>query len=160
MSTLRQAAVLLASLPADDSAALLARLDSAQSQAVQGKLARLAIADDELQTAFNEFARDNRAATSLVPPSLAALARGLTNQDLRDAIVDEHPQTIAAILGSLSRQRGIQLLATLPKDLQLTVVRKIAATKEVDPDVLRIVADGLASKIARTKGRRAAIRAA
>jgi flagellar motor switch protein FliG len=123
-------------------------------------LARLAIGGDELQTAFNEFARDNRAAISVAPPSLAALARGISNQDLLAAMIDEHPQTIAVIVGSLSRSRAVQLLAALPKDLQSTVVRRIAVLEEVGPDALRSLADELGSRIGRIERRRTDIRAA
>jgi len=161
MSTLRQAAVLLANLPGTDAAALLGRLDPKQVRAVRGEIARVdASANDELRTAFGSFSHDNPSAASCMTASFAEFLHNLKDQDLLVAIRDEHPQTIALIVGHLPRTRAIQLLLALPAELRAAVVQRIGLNGQAAPDVLidmaAVLRPEMANKTTQPLDRRAA----
>ena len=147
MSKLRKAAVLLANLPAEDSAALLAKLEIQQAEVVRDEMIRVKSAEEELRSAVNDFAQENPAAKALVHSSFLAALQAAGNEDLLAAFAGEHPQTIAVIASALPRQRAVQLLATFPSELQRAVVRRIAAMRDFEPAVVESVADGLTSKL-------------
>ena len=55
---------------------------------------------------------------------------------LMDMVQEEQPQTIALILAYLKEQQAAQVLSSLPQDLQIDVVSRIANMKTVSPEVL------------------------
>lgn len=159
MSTVRQAAVLLANLPADDAAALLAKLDPAEQQVVRGEMTRVEADNDELQSVVKTFTRDNLAGALAAQRSLFELLRQIDERNLLSAIIDEHPQTIALVVANLPRARAIQTLAAISGDLQASVVRRIAATGNVDRETIQDVAAALRQRLS-TTGRKSENRAA
>ncbi|MCE9606641.1 MAG: flagellar motor switch protein FliG [Planctomycetia bacterium] len=58
-------------------------------------------------------------------------------------IMDEHPQTIALILSHLQPQKAAQVIAGLPSDRQLSVVRRIARMGQTNPEIIQEVERGL-----------------
>ncbi len=66
---------------------------------------------------------------------------------LLNFIQGEHPQTIALILAYLDSQKGAQILAELPHNVQADVARRIAEMKRTSPDVLREVERVLERKL-------------
>ncbi len=61
---------------------------------------------------------------------------------------DEHPQTIALIVGYLSHQKASEILAALPPDKQIEVVRRMAHMEQTNPEVIREVEAALESRLA------------
>ena len=159
MSTVRQAAVLLANLPTDDAAELLSKLDPAEQQVVRAEMTRVQAGNGELQAAASAFARENPRATLTTQRSLSELLQRIDNQTVLDAVADEHPQTVALVVANLPRPRAIQVLATIPGDLQANIVRRIAANGSVDPQTVQDVAASLRQRLSPT-GRKIENRAA
>jgi len=58
-------------------------------------------------------------------------------------IMDEHPQTIALILSHLAPQKAAQVIAGLPSERQLSVVRRIARMGQTSPEIIQEVERGL-----------------
>jgi flagellar motor switch protein FliG len=159
MSTLRQAAVLLANLQAKDAAVLLAKLDPAEQQVALDEMTRVEGDNGELQSAVGCFAHNNPRATLAAERSLSELVQRIDNQTLLAAVVDEHPQTIALVVANLPRPRAIQVLATIPGDLQANIVLRIAATGKVDHEAVQDVVVVLRQRLS-TTGRKIENRAA
>lgn len=68
-------------------------------------------------------------------------------QNLLTFINDEHPQTIALILSHLSASYGAQIIAGLPPDRQLQVIRRIAHMGQTSPEILKQVEQGLENRM-------------
>ena len=58
-------------------------------------------------------------------------------------IIDEHPQTIALILSHLPPQYGAEIIAGLPSDRQLAVIRRVATMGQTNPEIIQEVERGL-----------------
>jgi flagellar motor switch protein FliG len=159
MSTLHQAAVLLANLPTDDAAELLSKLDPAEQQVVRAEMTRIEMENGEFHAAASAFARENPRATLTTQQSLSVLLQRIDNQALLAAVADEHPQTIALVVANLPRPRAIQVLATIPGDLQANIVRRIAVIGSVDPQTVQDIAASLRQRLSPT-GRKIENRAA
>ena len=63
-------------------------------------------------------------------------------------IMDEHPQTIALILTHLQPAKAADIIAGLPSDRQLAVVRRIATMGQTNPEVIHEVEKGLEHRMA------------
>lgn len=63
-------------------------------------------------------------------------------------IQEEHPQTIALVLAHLDPKQSAEVLAGLPANKQLDVVRRIAAMEHTNPDIVKEVEKGLESRLA------------
>ncbi len=70
------------------------------------------------------------------------------SQNLLTFIIDEHPQTIALILSHLPPSYGAEILAGLPSDRQLSVVRRVATMGQTNPEIIQEVERGLESRMA------------
>jgi flagellar motor switch protein FliG len=57
-------------------------------------------------------------------------------QQLSKFILTEHPQTIALILAHLKPAQASQLLYSLPEDLRVDVVSRMASLDEISPEVI------------------------
>jgi flagellar motor switch protein FliG len=177
-SGLRKAAVLLTSLPEEEAALLLQKLDPKQVEAVSIEIARLSsLTADEFDTIVNEFADANphimagmggldvvesllnKALGSKADPtvdqvrqSIEALPFGFLKkvdpQNLMTFIADEHPQTIALVLSHLSPAYGAEIIAGLSPERQLAVIRRIAHMGQTNPEVIKEVEAGLEFRIA------------
>lgn len=67
--------------------------------------------------------------------------------NLMTFIQDEHPQTIALIVSHLSHHKASEILASLPEQKQIEVVRRVANMEQTNPDVIREVEAGLESRL-------------
>ncbi len=68
-------------------------------------------------------------------------------ENLLTFIVDEHPQTIAVILSHLSHHKSAELLAGLPSEKQMEVVRRVATMDQTNPEVIHEVEEGLKTRL-------------
>lgn len=57
-------------------------------------------------------------------------------QQLSKFILSEHPQTIALILAHLKPAQAAQLLYSLPEDLRVEVITRMASLDEISPEVI------------------------
>ncbi|HRQ72126.1 MAG TPA: flagellar motor switch protein FliG [Phycisphaerales bacterium] len=70
------------------------------------------------------------------------------SENLLTFIQDEHPQTIALILCHLPHHKAAEILAGLPLQKQLEVVKRIANMEQTNPEVIKEVERGLESRLA------------
>lgn len=174
ISEIRKAAILLMSLPEEQAARLLTKLDAKQVEAVSIEIAKTSnVAGDEQQQVIEEFASANPTALTARSGGLElakqlveqALGKGATatlenvrqsiealpfgflqkvdSQNLLTFIMDEHPQTIALILSHLSSQQAAEIVAGLPADRQISVIRRIATMGQTSPEIIKEVERGL-----------------
>jgi flagellar motor switch protein FliG len=173
MSDIRNAAVLLMTLPEEEASSLMAKLDPKQVEQVSIEIARTrSVAADEQDRVIKEFAESSptsggraggiEVAKSLMQKALGAgAAAALSNvrqsieampfsflrqadsQNVLTYINDEHPQTIALILSHLPPNQGAEILGGLPEARRLAVVRRIATMGRTSPDIIREVEQGL-----------------
>jgi flagellar motor switch protein FliG len=180
---IRKAAVLLASLPEEEAAQLMAKLHPKQVEAVSIEIAKLGhISGDEQSLAIREFAEVNPAAfgvsaggidlaKSLVEKALGKNAAG-TLENVRQQIeampfaflqkadpahlltfvLDEHPQTIALVLSHMSPQKAAAVIAGLPADRQLSVIRRVARMGQTSPEIVKLVERGLEQRMSAVAG--------
>ena len=62
-------------------------------------------------------------------------------------VLEEHPQTIALIMSHLPQQLAADLLAGLPANKQIDVIRRVAAMEQTSPDVIADVEGSLKSRM-------------
>jgi len=180
---IRKAAILLTSLPADEAAQLLGKLDSQQVEAVSIEIAKLKrLSSDEQEAVIYEFADANpnelggasgglEVAKTLVEKALGkkggetfnnvrqsiealpfGFLKNVDSQNVLTYIIDEHPQTIALILSHLPPSYGAEIIAGLPTDRQLAVIRRVANMGQTNPEVIDVVERGLESRMASLMG--------
>ncbi len=70
------------------------------------------------------------------------------SQNLVTFIADEHPQTIALVLSHLKPARSAEIIAGLPPERQLAVIRRIATMGQTNPEVVAEVERGLEKRMA------------
>ncbi len=70
------------------------------------------------------------------------------SENLLTFIQDEHPQTIALILSHLSHHKASEILAGLPDEKKVEVVRRVAHMEQTNPEVVEEVEKGLESRLA------------
>ncbi len=63
-------------------------------------------------------------------------------------IQDEHPQTISLIMAHLSPKQAAEILSGLTPKKQLEVVKRIARMEQTTPEAIRLVEQGLESRLA------------
>ncbi|TWT38067.1 Flagellar motor switch protein FliG [Posidoniimonas corsicana] len=173
VSDIHNAAVLLMSLPEDEAADLLSRLEPQMVEQVSIEIARTKrIPADEQLAVIRSFADANPntgsgaggldLARNLVRKALGSDAsetldnirqsiealpfgflRNVDSQNILTYVVDEHPQTIALILSHLPATFGAEILAGLPQEKQLAVVRRVAGMGQTNPEIIREVERGL-----------------
>jgi len=69
------------------------------------------------------------------------------SENLLTFIQDEHPQTIALILCHLSHHKAAEVLAGLPMQKQIEVIKRMANMEQTSPEVIREVESGLESRL-------------
>lgn len=69
------------------------------------------------------------------------------SENLLTFIQDEHPQTIALILSHLAYPKASEILAGLPSQKQIEVVKRVANMEQTNPEVIREVEKGLESRL-------------
>jgi flagellar motor switch protein FliG len=173
MPDLRKAAVLLTSLPEEEAALVMSRLDAKQVELVSIEIAKLkSVTSDEQEQIILQFADTNPSASSdaggldraksLVQKALGknaagaldnirqsieavpfAFLRNIDSQNVLTYVIDEHPQTIALILSHMPAAAGAAILAGLPPERQLAVVQRIAKMGQTSPEMIQEVERGL-----------------
>jgi flagellar motor switch protein FliG len=79
--------------------------------------------------------------------SYIEIFRNLDIRVLAQFIKKEHPQTIALIISQLLPEEASQVIATLPDNLQLDAIDRMAKLENISPEMLRNVAHVLESEI-------------
>ncbi|MEQ8836440.1 MAG: flagellar motor switch protein FliG, partial [Lacipirellulaceae bacterium] len=155
MSDLHRAAILLTTLPEEEAAAVMSRLEPKQVEDVSIEIARLKnVSGIEQEQVIRAFADSNpsmgtdsggldrakgliqkalgqnaSAAIDNVRQSIEAVPfsflRTVDNQNILTYIVDEHPQTIALILSHLPPATSSEILGGLDPERQISVVQRI-----------------------------------
>lgn len=69
------------------------------------------------------------------------------SENLLTFIQDEHPQTIALIVSHLPHHKAAEILAGLPMQKQIEVVKRVANMEQTNPEVIREVERGLESRL-------------
>ncbi|MCH7798111.1 MAG: flagellar motor switch protein FliG [Planctomycetes bacterium] len=69
------------------------------------------------------------------------------SENLLTFIQDEHPQTIALIISHLAHHKASEVLAGLPDDKKVEVVRRVATMEQTNPEVVADVEAGLESRL-------------
>jgi len=175
---LRKAAILLVSLPEEDAAHILSKLEPKQVEAVSIEIAKInGVTADEQFAAINDFAASSPSslggggggldrAKKLVERALGKNASGtldnvrqsiealpfgflqkVDSQNLLTFIIDEHPQTIALVLTHLPPAHAADIISGLPSERQLSVVRRIANMGQTNPEIIKLVEEGLSSRM-------------
>lgn len=176
---IRKAAVLLMSLPDEQAAQLLGKLEPKQVEAVSIEIAKLgSVSGDEQEAVIQSFATANPGGLSMkagglevarqlveralgksagatldnVRQSIEAVPFGFLQkvdaQNLLTFIIDEHPQTIALILSHLPPQQASEIIAGLPAERQMSVVRRVATMGQTSPETIKEVERGLEHRMA------------
>jgi flagellar motor switch protein FliG len=70
------------------------------------------------------------------------------SENLLTFIQDEHPQTIALIVCHLPHHKAAEIMAGLPMQKQIEVIKRIANMEQTNPEVIREVEKGLESRLA------------
>lgn len=70
------------------------------------------------------------------------------SENLLTFIQDEHPQTISLILSHLPYHKAGEILAGLPGQKQIEVVKRVANMEQTNPEVIREVEKGLETRLA------------
>lgn len=82
-----------------------------------------------------------------VQQSMAAVPFGFLHKVATDNVLtfiqEEHPQTIALVISHLPAGRSAEILAALPADKQLDVVRRVATMEQTNPAVIKEVEQSL-----------------
>ncbi len=172
-----KAAIILASIPRDSAAAIMKRLEPDQRKMLSIELAQLGkIPADEQEAVLNDFLLSNpnalggesgglavasallesigedAATLDEVRQSVQQLPFGFLKkidpQNILTFMIDEHPQTIALVLSHLPPSYGAQIIAGLPSDRQLSVIRRIAHMGQTNPEVIEEVQRGLEKRMA------------
>lgn len=164
----RKAAVLLSSLPREQADELIARLDHCQARAVLAEITKgERVSADEQELVILEFATLGRnveigtngeklRASDPMQAARLAIANGpmpflrdVPPQALAHLLSVERPQTIALIASRLPSAYGAELLAAMPQQQQLDVIRAVAALAPTDADVVADVARVVEARISR-----------
>ena len=173
MSDIRKAAVLLTTLPEEEAADILQRLEPKQVELVSIEIAKLkSVSAEEQEQIIVQFAESNPSATAdgggldraknLVQKAFGknasgtldtirqaieevpfAFLRTVDSQNILTYVIDEHPQTIALVLSHLPAAAGASILSGLPPERQISVVQRIAQMGQTSPDIIKEVELGL-----------------
>jgi flagellar motor switch protein FliG len=173
--SLRKAAILVASLDAQEADSLLRQMSPAQAQVLREQVERLGEIDAAEQSdVLEEFFRigplvpdEDPSGIELdapLPASMGAISCGSAlcggeaegslpfrildeapPEKLAPFLAREHPQTIAVVMSHLPADRAAEVLAYLPAELQAEVARRLVDLEETDAEVLREVERGLES---------------
>lgn len=149
MLTRRQkAAVLIASLPPESAAHLMAELDPLQVRELTLELSRLpALSPTVREGVLEEFLAHRPATKSRTGP-FAFLERLLPEQ-VASLIRREHPQTIALVLTQLAKPVAAAVLEELPAGVQASLQGRAVELERLDPEVLELVRACLEERLAR-----------
>lgn len=135
-------------VPTDEQEAVINEFADSNPAALGSNIGGLDLAKSLVEKALGKNATDTM---DNVRQSIEAMPFGFLKkvdpQNLLTFIIDEHPQTIALILSHLNPNFGAQIIAGLPTERQLAVIRRIANMGQTNPEVIREVELGLESRM-------------
>lgn len=138
----------LGRVPVEEQEAVINEFADSNPAALGSNVGGLELARSLVEKALGKNASDT---LDNVRQSIEALPFGFLKkvdpQNLLTFIIDEHPQTIALILSHLNPNYGAQIIAGLPTERQLAVIRRIANMGQTNPEVIREVELGLESRM-------------
>ena len=138
----------ISSISADEQQAVMNEFADVSPTSFSGSQGGLEIARTLVEKAFGKNATGT---LDTVRQSIEALPFGflqkVDSQNLLTFIIDEHPQTIALILSHLSPAQAASIMAGLPSDRQLSVIRRVATMGQTNPDIIREVERGLENRM-------------
>lgn len=153
---LRKAAILLLSLRDEQAVELLAKLTPRQAEMITAQIAQLGQPSGaEQQAVIHELAAASASSkdeSKLDEGSSPLPFIDLTHADPEDLLLsirDEHPQTIALVLSHLPPTQAAWIIQSLPLEIAMAVIRRVANLAPISPDVIQEVQRVLASRIAK-----------
>ncbi|MDR0391192.1 MAG: flagellar motor switch protein FliG [Planctomycetaceae bacterium] len=109
-----------------------------------GSVGGFSVATELAEAALGQ---DGLAVIDGVRSSLEAIPFGflqkVDSENLLTFIIDEYPQTIALIVAHLRPSQAADIINGLPPERQLTVIRRIAAMQQTNPEIIKDVEKGL-----------------
>jgi flagellar motor switch protein FliG len=148
---LRKAAIFLRSLPAEQRACLLDKLEAKQAVAVCETLNRLADVPNEEQEAVAREFQENNEHPPREPAEEKSVPFGFlhdfTADDLGILFADERSQTVATVLSFLPPVLAGEVLDRLPSDRQISVVCRIATMTSPSPEIVEEIENVLRPKV-------------
>jgi len=164
LTGIEKAAVLLLSLDQDTGSELLRQLEPEMIENVSRELASISRVEPEVRDHVEggiDYA--SRLLRNAVDPKLAdkiiqqvsqtvqqtpfAFLQKAETEHLLTFIQDEHPQTIALIASHLPYHKASEILAGLPPQKQIEVVKRVANMEQTNPEVINEVEKGLESRL-------------
>jgi len=128
-AALKDAAVVLKSLPPAVAEGLLAGLSADEAASLQAAMAKPGQSNSaSRRAALERFAAD---------VELERLSRDAEPRRLAEVLAAELPQTAAAVLSRISPRRAAETLGELPAELRADVVRRIALSNPPDNSLVR-----------------------
>jgi len=111
----------------------------------------LATVNDLLEDALGE---DGGSILESVKQSMSSVPFGFLHnvaaENLLTYILEEHPQTIALVMSHLKPPQAAEVLAGLPGDKQMEVIRRIANMEQTNPEVVKDVENSLETRMMST----------
>lgn len=144
---------LLNGLPTEERTLLLQRLPAAHAREIRQHSRRSSSSNAACEVFRNfiaELTRRRRAQAM----TLAAQRRYLSAiapEQLAERLLDEGPQTVAAVLLLVTAQAAAKVVACFPKDQQRIVLNRLAATRPVAVRIQVAVADQLVRELQRQR---------
>jgi flagellar motor switch protein FliG len=134
----------LDAISADEQTQVIQEFANANPNSLTGSVGGLEVAKTLVEQALGKAAS---ATIDSVRQSIEGLPFGflqkVDSQNLLTFIIDEHPQTIALILSHIAPSQASAIIAALPPEKQLSVVRRIAAMGQTSPEIIREIEKGL-----------------
>ncbi len=111
----------------------------------------LSTVNDLLEDALGE---DGGSILESVKQSMSSVPFGFLHnvaaENLLTYILEEHPQTIALVMSHLKPPQAAEVLAGLPGDKQMEVIRRIANMEQTNPEVVKDVEKSLETRMMST----------
>jgi flagellar motor switch protein FliG len=143
---IRKAAVLLMSLPKETAGQLMGKLTHQQSELVSVEIAKIGpLSSDERDSAINDFAAASQ--SSIIEAKPFGFLQEVDCREVLKFIIDEHPQTVALILSHLQPEQAALIIAGLPVDRRLDIVRRIAGMRPTSREIVHEVEKGLENRM-------------
>jgi flagellar motor switch protein FliG len=135
-------------LSGEEQETIIHEFADANPNSLGGEAGGLDLAKTLVEKALGKNATDT---LDNVQQSIEALPFGFLKkvdpQNLLTFIIDEHPQTIALILSHLPPSYGAEIVAGLPPEQQVSVVRRVANMGQTNPEVIQEVEEGLGNRM-------------
>lgn len=139
----------LGSISVEEQVKTIQEFSAANPNSLTSKMGGLEAAKTLVTKALGDNAKETlnsiRQSVEAVPFSFL---KKIDPQNIQSYIIDEHPQTIALILSYLPPAYGAGIIASLPPEKQMSVIRRVANMGQTNPEVIKEVERGLESRMA------------